>query len=78
MNASNNNKIQNNNITSNNQIGIFVNSNSNYNTITRNNILDHPGVGVDIMDAFDNYMHHNNFMNNNQNAFDYTTQLNDW
>jgi parallel beta-helix repeat protein len=77
-NDSNNNKIQNNNITSNNQTGIFVNSNSNSNTITRNDILDHTGVGVNIIDAFDNYMHHNNFINNNQNAYDSTTQLNDW
>jgi len=77
-NDSNNNKIQNNNITSNNQTGIFINSNSNSNTITRNDILDHPELGVNITDAFDNYMHHNNFKNNMQNAYDSTTQLNDW
>ncbi len=77
-NSSNDNKIQNNNITSNNQTGIFVKGNSNSNTITRNDILDHPGIGVNITDAFDNYMHHNNFKNNTQNAYDSTTQLNDW
>jgi parallel beta-helix repeat protein len=77
-NDSNINKIQNNNITSNNQTGISVSNDSDSNTITRNDIRDNLQFGLNIMDSTDNYVHHNNFINNNQNAYDSTTQLNDW
>jgi hypothetical protein len=33
---------------------------------------------VNITGAIDNYLHHNNFKNNTRNAYDSTTQLNDW
>ena len=76
--SSSNNRIQNNNITSNSQFGIFVNGQSNSNTIIRNDIINHPDTGVNITGATDNYLHHNNFKNNTQSAYDSTTQLNDW
>jgi parallel beta-helix repeat protein len=76
--ASKNNRIQNNNFTSNQFYGIYVHSKSNSNTIIRNDILNHPDTGVNISGATDNFLHHNNFKNNTQNAYDSTTQLNDW
>jgi parallel beta-helix repeat protein len=76
--SSSNNRIQNNNITSNNQYGVFVKSKSNSNTIIRNDIINHPNTGVNITGSTDNFLHHNNFKNNTRNAYDSTTQLNDW
>ncbi|UCG70591.1 MAG: Ig-like domain-containing protein, partial [Thermoplasmata archaeon] len=76
--SSNNNLIENNNITSNNQTGILINEGSDDNLIWRNNITNNLGIGLDITGASGNQIHHNNFINNTQNAYDSTIALNDW
>jgi parallel beta-helix repeat protein len=76
--SSNSNIIENNNIASNNITGIFITKDSNDNHITRNNISYNNGVGVNITDASGNQIHHNNFINNTENAYDNTIALNDW
>jgi len=72
------NKVRNNNFTSNKQAAVAVNYKSNNNIVSRNVILDHPVLGINISGATNNYLHHNNFINNTKNAYDSTTQLNDW
>ncbi|UCE38551.1 MAG: Ig-like domain-containing protein [Thermoplasmata archaeon] len=76
--SSSNNIIENNNITSNNKSGILIIEDSNDNIIFRNNISHNAGIGLNIIDASGNQIHHNNFVNNTQNAYDSTIALNDW
>jgi parallel beta-helix repeat protein len=76
--SSNNNLIENNNITSNNKTGILITDNSNDNLIFRNNITENLEIGLNITGASGNQIHHNNFINNIQNAYDSTIALNDW
>jgi parallel beta-helix repeat protein len=76
--SSNNNIIENNNITYNNKTGILITDNSNDNLITRNNITNNLEIGLNITGASGNQIHHNNFINNTQNAYDFTIALNDW
>ncbi len=76
--SSNNNLIENNNISSNNKTGILITDDSNDNLIIRNNITNNLEVGLKITDASGNQIHHNNFINNTQNAYDSTIALNDW
>jgi parallel beta-helix repeat protein len=76
--SSNNNLIENNNITSNNKTGILITKNSDDNIIFRNNISLNTEIGVNITDASGNQIHHNNFLNNTQNAYDSTIALNEW
>jgi parallel beta-helix repeat protein len=72
------NKVRNNNFTGNKNGAVAVNYNSNNNIISRNAIFDHPTLGINVSGATKNYIHHNNFVNNTKNAYDSTTQLNDW
>jgi parallel beta-helix repeat protein len=76
--SSSNNFIENNNITSNNKTGILIIEDSNDNTIFRNNITHNLEIGLNITGASGNQIHHNNFINNTQNAYDSTIALNDW
>ncbi len=76
--SSSNNIIENNNITSNNKTGILITKNSNGNIIFRNNISYNSGIGLNITGASGNQIHHNNFVNNVQNAYDSTIALNEW
>ncbi|UCG69033.1 MAG: Ig-like domain-containing protein [Thermoplasmata archaeon] len=76
--SSNDNIIENNNINSNNKTGILITDNSNNNLITRNNITFNAEVGLNTSDSSGNEIHHNNFINNAQNAYDSTIALNDW
>jgi parallel beta-helix repeat protein len=76
--SSNNNLIENNNITSNNKTGFLITGDSNDNLIWRNNITNNLEIGLDITGASGNQIHHNNFINNTQNAYDSTIALNDW
>jgi parallel beta-helix repeat protein len=76
--SSNNNLIENNNITSNNKTGILITENSNDNLIFRNNITYNLEIGINVTEASGNQIHHNNFINNVQNAYDSTIALNDW
>jgi parallel beta-helix repeat protein len=76
--SSSDNKIENNNITSNNNNGILIGDNSNHNLITRNDISTNSEIGLNITDSSGNLIHHNNFKNNVQNAYDSTIALNDW
>jgi parallel beta-helix repeat protein len=76
--SSSNNILENNNITSNNNSGIVITKNSNDNLIIRNNITNNLEVGLNITDSSGNQIHHNNFINNTQNAYDSTIALNDW
>jgi parallel beta-helix repeat protein len=76
--SSSNNIIENNNITSNNKTGILITEDSNNNLIWRNNITYNLELGLNITDSSGNQIHHNNFINNIQNAYDSTIALNDW
>ncbi|RLE41958.1 hypothetical protein DRJ16_05465, partial [Candidatus Woesearchaeota archaeon] len=75
--ASTNNTISNNTIEGCNYAGILITENSNSNLVKYNSI-SYNGIGTNITDATDNKVHHNNFINNTQNAFDSTNKLNDW
>jgi parallel beta-helix repeat protein len=75
---SSNNIIEYNFITSNIKFGMLITENSTNNLITRNNIKTNSVVGLNITGAFGNQIHHNNFINNAQNAYDSTVALNDW
>jgi parallel beta-helix repeat protein len=76
--SSTNNIFENNNISNNNKTGIQITEDSNDNFITRNNITENLETGINITDASGNQIHHNNFINNTQNAYDSTIALNDW
>jgi parallel beta-helix repeat protein len=76
--SSTNNLLENNNITANNKTGLLITGGSNDNIIIRNNVTENLEIGLGIIGASGNRIHHNNFINNIQNAYDSTNALNEW
>jgi parallel beta-helix repeat protein len=71
------NSISGNNITANNGEGIRLYSSSNYNSVSGNNITDND-YGIELSSSSNNKIFHNNFVNNNIQAYSSPASANVW
>ena len=73
----NNNNITGNNVSSNNVKGICLSFSCNNNTITGNNVCNNNRGGIELDDSSNNTIYFNNFINNTDNVYFYTS-INIW
>ncbi|MCX6665090.1 MAG: right-handed parallel beta-helix repeat-containing protein [Euryarchaeota archaeon] len=69
----NDNIISDNNISSNEYMGLYIDSQNDNNIISRNTISGHYWYGIWISNSDNNSIYHNNFINNVQNAYEETS-----
>ncbi|UCG69970.1 MAG: right-handed parallel beta-helix repeat-containing protein, partial [Thermoplasmata archaeon] len=76
--SSSNNTISNNLIQWSDDIGIFLWSNSNTNKIICNNVSNNQECGINISGSINNYIYHNDIIDNAIQAYDDTNNSNQW
>jgi parallel beta-helix repeat protein len=76
--SSSNNTISNNLVSWSDDIGIFLWSNSNTNKIICNNVSNNQECGINISGSGNNYIYHNDIIDNSIQAYDDTNNSNQW